>query len=600
MRLRASRLALTLAGAAAIAALYPAIAQRGPESLLPPGFGDPPPANEQAPPPPDPERSPTNLIPDPALNQGAPLEGGSISDELANVSANNMMAEEATYDLPPEARRSLDRVGLVDGESGGFGPDAFGNANGGFLHTLMRRVDAPLASRWASIVLRRALLSQTDIPAGAGGADWVADRAWLLVRMGEADNARALVQRVDPENYTPWLYTVAMQAALATADPAALCAIADGGAAATRDPAWPLAQAMCAGLAGEGGTASALIDRGRRGRGVDVLLAEKVVGAGTNTRRAVTIQWDGVEQLTAWRYGLATATGVEIPAALLRTAGPQVRAWQARAPLLLPAARMAAADRAATLGVFSSAALVDLYGTIFDDTDQEDRSGTPQDTLRTAFGGETSARLASLRRLWGEGEGNPVRRYAREILTARAAAMLPADAETDAADRDAALAAMLSAGLDRQAARWAAVVGDDGNGRGWGLLAVGAPRVSFAIDAGRVESYRSDAGSDGARRAQFLFAGLAGLGRLGAADIESLAQSFEVPIGRASSLTRALDRAAAARQPGTVALLCAAALQTPSWDYVPPAQLYHIVVALKRVGLDAEARMIAAEALARS
>ena len=50
------------------------------------------------------------------------------------------------------------------------------------------------------------------------------------------------------------------------------------------------------------------------------------------------------------------------------------------------------------------------------------------------------------------------------------------------------------------------------------------------------------------------------------------------------------------RRPG--ALLAAAGMQG-EWDKIPPYHLYHIIRALHDVGLDAEARMIAAEALVR-
>jgi len=41
-------------------------------------------------------------------------------------------------------------------------------------------------------------------------------------------------------------------------------------------------------------------------------------------------------------------------------------------------------------------------------------------------------------------------------------------------------------------------------------------------------------------------------------------------------------------------------MQGSSWEQMTPRHLYHIVSALNRVGLAAEARMIAAEAVARS
>ena len=55
----------------------------------------------------------------------------------------------------------------------------------------------------------------------------------------------------------------------------------------------------------------------------------------------------------------------------------------------------------------------------------------------------------------------------------------------------------------------------------------------------------------------------------------------------------------AAREPGTVLLIAALGMQTGDWRGVSPAQFFRIVSALRRVGLDGEARMIAAEAMSR-
>jgi hypothetical protein len=97
-----------------------------------------------------------------------------------------------------------------------------------------------------------------------------------------------------------------------------------------------------------------------------------------------------------------------------------------------------------------------------------------------------------------------------------------------------------------------------------------------------------------------LFAGLAGLGRLSQGDIERAAQSLGVRIGADNAWTRALDRAARDGQAGTVVLLAAVGMQAASWKDIPPEALYRIVGALRGVGLDGEARMIAAEAIARA
>ena len=130
---------------------------------------------------------------------------------------------------------------------------------------------------------------------------------------------------------------------------------------------------------------------------------------------------------------------------------------------------------------------------------------------------------------------------------------------------------------------------------GWAMLALADPDRG-AVTYAQLQGY--DGGSEVKRR--LLFAGLAGLGRLSAEDIERAAEALDVRIGAANSWTRALDRAAADGQAGTVLLLSAVGMQAGSWRGVPPESLYRIVTALRAVGLDGEARMIAAEAIARA
>jgi len=47
-------------------------------------------------------------------------------------------------------------------------------------------------------------------------------------------------------------------------------------------------------------------------------------------------------------------------------------------------------------------------------------------------------------------------------------------------------------------------------------------------------------------------------------------------------------------------VLAAIGMQASGWKDIPPEALYRIVGALRAVGLDGEARMIAAEAIARA
>ena len=66
---------------------------------------------------------------------------------------------------------------------------------------------------------------------------------------------------------------------------------------------------------------------------------------------------------------------------------------------------------------------------------------------------------------------------------------------------------------------------------------------------------------------------------------------------RQTAWSKAITAAAERGEQGTVALMAIAALQAPSWSAVPASHLYYIVRSLRQVGLEAEARMIAAEAV---
>ena len=289
----------------------------------------------------------------------------------------------------------------------GYTGEAWGSSAGKFLSVVLRRTDGPLASRWTQIGLRNMLMAKAAAPRGIDPADWVAERAWLLLKLGEADAARLLVSSIDTDTFTPKMVQVAAQVALANSDPSGLCAI-ENALAKVEPKMAPLVSAMCASLAGESERAAADIERARRrGRGnpIDIALAAKVVGAGANTARATTIEWEPVNVLSAWRYGLSTATAMMPPERLINAAAPQVRGWLARAPMFAAPQKMTAARTAAAMGVMSSDAMVDLYAAAYDYTDPDELAETDAFRLRQAFvGRDRATRLSSLRGLWGNAQ----------------------------------------------------------------------------------------------------------------------------------------------------------------------------------------------------
>jgi hypothetical protein len=580
--------------ACAVAALaLPAVAQQlAQQQPAPAPSANPSPANVISP-----AAQPTTTAPATDTSSG---EGDESAVE--EVNQLTLAAPAPTVEYPGWARRDPWTVGSLDPVNEGLGDEPWGTASGAFLSTLMRRMDTPLASRWVHIALRDALLSKARAPSEVNPIDWVAERAWLLLRMGEADGARMLVAGVDTDRFTPKMVQVAVQSALADADASALCPLEDG--IRKYEPNIRLlVESMCAALAGEPEMASGEIDDARRrGRigGIDLNLAEKVVGA-AGGGRAATIEWDPVDSLTAWRFGLATATGMVPPDRLINASSPQLRAFQARAPLLSPQQRIASALIAAGLGVFSSQSLVDLYSDIYDSTDPGDLSTTDAWQLRQAFvGKDADTRMAAIRKLLASGKQG-YEKEAMRAAVARAATLVEPNAKL-AKDAPELISAMLAAGYDRAASRWIPAVSrmDAADAdRCWAMLALAAPNIAD-VGTGRLSGFIGRDKSEGRVRSALLVAGLAGLGRISTDTANSLNRRYGLGLARITSWTRMIDSAAARGQSGTVLVLTGTGFQTPSFVHLPAVHMYHAIAALKRTGQDFTARMIAAEALSRT
>ena len=101
------------------------------------------------------------------------------------------------------------------------------------------------------------------------------------------------------------------------------------------------------------------------------------------------------------------------------TASPQLRAFEARAPLLTPQQRLDSALVATGLGVFSSQSLVDVYSAIYDTTDPSDLPTTDAWQLRQAFvGKDEAARLDAIRHMLGLGKDGLQKEATRALLRA--------------------------------------------------------------------------------------------------------------------------------------------------------------------------------------
>ena len=517
------------------------------------------------------------------------------TDEL-----DELLGLKPKYDIPKAQRRETTRVGILDEAEGGLPAASLAKQPQALVRAALTGTQGRLVSRWGHIALRRALASRLAAPSGMSGVEFAGLRAQLLNRMGEFSAARAIAQDVDVDAWNTRLANAAVDSYIATGDIVGACPLAVLRGGYRDDAQWDALRSICSAYGGESGRARNELARMRnaQSRGdledIDVLLAQRYAGAAGLGNSTVTIEWDDVDELTPWRYGLAAALGMDIPDRLLDDAGPYYQRVSASLPSLPLALRVDGARRAAREGIFSSAALIDLYSQAYAAGGNEGSIGTDAAQLRTAYvDPDPAARVAAIRALWGDDAQIP---YDRQVLTAYAAARIPAG---DQFSGDAAplIAAMLAAGLDLDAARWSDVV-DEGDA-GWGMLAVGLPNAKQPVSNNAIDSFSDNDSSTGRARTGLLVAGLAGLGRISSGTRDTWDRELGLELGRETAWSKAIGRAGAVRNAALVSLLMGLGMQGDDWSRMTPRHLYYIVSALRQSGLEAEARMIAAEAIAR-
>ncbi|WP_228244049.1 hypothetical protein [Porphyrobacter sp. GA68] len=614
-----------IGGAALALASGLAVAQDAPRSILPPGFQSPPspaptatataapapaPGGEEPPrrsgeivqPLPEPTArstprpvAPVQIPPDvlqslPTLQQ---LEGLSTSelDELLGLKPRS--------DIPPAARRSTARIGVVGADLGGLPSETLARQPAPLVRAVLQGNGGRYVSRWGHIVMRRALVSRLAAPSGMDPVEFAALRAALLNRMGEFQASRSLVQAVDTADWNGALAGAAVAAYLGTADVLGVCPATNTGRLQSAGSEWNMLSAICSAYAGEATRAQADLERMRR-RGdaerIDILLAQRYAATAGVARRAFNVEWNNVGEVTPWRFALANALSEPLPQELAANLPPAYRRMLATMPMLSASERAAAAPLAAEVGILSADAMVDLYSQLY--ADGEDRNtvpGTAAANLRTAYiAPSPAARLAAIRQIWGEGDATD---HGLQVLTAYAAARVT-PAEELADDAAPLIASMLTAGLDRNALRWQGVVAE--GSRAWALIALASPTASGTVRTGAVDDFLGDDDSTQGRAGAFLVAGLAGLGRLDQGAVSQFSENLRLDFRPHTRWAQLISQAAAADNKGLVTLLAGLGMQGDGWERMTARQLYQIVSALNRVGMSAEARLIAAEAVARA
>jgi hypothetical protein len=270
--------------------------------------------------------------------------------------------------------------------------------------------------------------------------------------------------------------------------------------------------------------------------------------------------------------------------------------------------RLAGVAAASRLGVFSGNMLAGFYTQLGDPSDDTSVPANLYETFRQSYAGDTvGERIQGMRTFWSMAPADGAKpgpggvSFAALPVLSRAAATLPPSAEAGA-DTPWLLAAMFAGGYDRNAANWVRAVDSmngEGKDRAWALLAVGLPQPSAGISRERIDAFVKADTSEEKIASRMLVAALMGLGRLQGDQASTLVADLGMHPAARSRWARTLAQAASLRQKGTVALLAAVGMQTSDWAQLPPEHLIAILTAMRQVGLEPEARMIAAEAITR-
>lgn len=607
---------ILLAGAALALSSTVVLAQRSPESILPPGFDTPAPSPSPTPAPtPTPTSSPNPATPSesgemvqPLPSAARPVDTSDVDlSEIPSVAELEAMTTEELdelfglkprFDIPPAARRSTSEIGVIGPGEGGLPTASLARQPASIVRAALGATEGPLISRWGHILLRRTLASRLNAPDGMDPVEFAALRASTLNTLGEHAAARALVQDVDASDYNGALVNAALGAYLGTADIVGTCPLVRLDGVDGEGLQWSMLEGICSAYAGEATSAQndlrRLLNQTEEDR-IDVLLAQRFAGAAGQGRRAVTIEWDGIDQMNPWRFALANALGEPIPENIADSLGPYYLKSSALIPAIPASQRLNGADVAAASGILSAKAMVDLYSQIYANREAETGGIGPvlARRLRDAYVDPAPAeRLAAITDVWGGGEAD----YGRLVLTAYAAARLTPNDEF-AEDANQLIASMLTAGLERDALRWSDVV-EEGS-VGWAQLALADPQ-SAQVSDGAIDSFIDGDNSSRKRKSRMFVAGLAGLGRTDAGNIGEYSDRLGVDLSAPTAWTVMIDKAAEADNAALVAILAGLGMQGTGWEQMTSRHLYHIVSALNRVGLEAEARMIAAEAVARA
>jgi hypothetical protein len=255
-----------------------------------------------------------------------------------------------------------DAIGLIGIDQGGFPPTLWQGADWSVVSALMPRMPSGIGSATLRDMARRLLVSRASVPVGKPlDASFVALRIDRLLAMGDIGNALALLKITPEERRDEALARARIEALFFDNNNADACKAVQN---AVRDYSglyWSQAQAFCLALSGAHARAALIADllRERENEIEKVFFAAVDALAGVNARVPPTLAAPSALHLSMMR-----AAGFRFPPEIVQTAQAAVLRAVALAPNAALDVRLVAAEKAHRIGALDDDEILRLHSSI--------------------------------------------------------------------------------------------------------------------------------------------------------------------------------------------------------------------------------------------
>jgi hypothetical protein len=311
----------------------------------------------QTPPPAPPAGGPTKLAPLP--DQPPPGQAGpdALKPPLNALPPTAPPRRDGPIEVERLAPADPDGFGLSDPRETVFGNRQWNGTSKAMATALVARLPAPLPSPVLRLVERRLLTAPAAPPAGTAEASLIGLRTEKLAALGDNAAADGLLKLIPAKLDDEGLARLAQDQLWLENRTKEACDALDQGAARYRGPYWQQNHVACQAIAGQKNE-SQLGANLLREQGLDDPIFFALIDGWGAAKQPQALPAGPLSALDA---ALALTAKRDIPAILMSSADVRVAAALATSQAQSPPARLAAAERAASVGAIDAEALAQAY-----------------------------------------------------------------------------------------------------------------------------------------------------------------------------------------------------------------------------------------------